>query len=494
MTMLCIPGQPGKDLCDRNLGVTRRDILRVGGSAFLGMSLGGMFRLQEAQATNVSPTSGSGPGWNKAKSVILIYLQGGPSHLDLWDPKENVPDNVRSVFKKAPSKVPGMEVTELLPKIAQATDKFTFVRSMSYTPVGLFNHTAAIYQIHTGYTADKVSPSGQLEPPTPKDFPNFGSNIVRLKPPTVPMLPFVMMPRPLQESNVVNKSGTAGFLGRAYDPYYLFPPGDDMDMNKMDRIKVDDLTLRPEVSENRLDRRARLRDLINEGMPEIDKAVAKYDLDKYYESALSLIMSGRAREAFSLSKESDKIRDRYGRNTFGQSCLLARRLVEAGTRVVEVIWPKVANSDNHSWDVHTGLSSRMKNQSAPMLDAGLSGLISDLDERGLLDETLVVALGEFGRSPQRGVSTSGNGNSDDGRDHWPYCYTAVVAGAGIKRGFVYGKSDATGSAPLENPTHPIDIVATIYHAVGINPQTIVYNHLNQPRELVKAEPVTKLFA
>lgn len=494
MSMLCIPGQAGKDLCDRHLGVTRRDILRVGGSGLLGMSLGGMLKLQSASAASAPPTGSSAPGWNKAKSVILIYLQGGPSHLDLWDPKDNVPDNVRSVFKRIPAKTPGMDVTELLPKFNDVTDKLTMIRSMSYTPVGLFNHTAAIYQIHTGYTADKVSPSGQLEPPTPKDFPNFGSNIIRLKPPTVPMLPFVMLPRPLQESNVVNKSGTAGFLGRAYDPYYLFPAGDDMDMNKLDRIKVDDLTLRPEVSESRLDRRARLRDLISEGMPEIDKAVAKYDLDKYYDSALSLIMSGRAREAFSLNKESDKVRDRYGRNTFGQSCLLARRLVEAGTRVVEVIWPKVANSDNHSWDVHVGLSGRMKNQSAPMLDSGLSTLIADLDERGMLEDTLVVALGEFGRSPQRGVSTSGNGNSDDGRDHWPYCYTAVMAGAGIRRGYVHGKSDATGSAPLENPTHPIDVVATIYHACGINPQTIVYNHLNQPRELVKAEPVTKLFA
>jgi uncharacterized protein (DUF1501 family) len=266
-----------------------------------------------------------------------------------------------------------------------------------------------------------------------------------------------------------------------------------MDMAKMDRVKVDDLTLRTEVSEARLDRRARLRDLINQGMPEIDKAVAKYDLDKYYDSALSLIMSGRAREAFSLNKETDAMRDRYGRNTFGQSCLLARRLVEAGTRVVEVIWPKVANSDNHSFDVHVGLSGRMKNQSGPMLDSGLSALISDLDERGLLDDTLVVALGEFGRSPHRGISTSGNSNSDDGRDHWPYCYTAIAAGAGIKRGFVYGKSDATGSAPLETPVHPIELLATIYHAVGINPQTIVHNHLNQPRELVKAEPVTKLF-
>jgi hypothetical protein len=308
------------------------------------------------------------------------------------------------------------------------------------------------------------------------------------------MLPFVMMPRPLQESNVVGKSGTAGFLGRAYDPYYLYPPGDDMDMAKMDKIKIDDLQLRPEVSTARLERRARLRDLITDGMPALEKATAKYDLDEYYDQALSLVISGRARDAFDLTKEKAETRDRYGRNTFGQSCLLARRLVEAGTRVVEVIWPKVANSDNHSWDVHVGLSQRMKNQSAPMLDAGVSALIEDLDQRGLLSETLVIAVGEFGRSPKRGVSTSGNQNSDDGRDHWPYCYTALVAGAGVKRGFVYGKSDATGSAPLETPVHPIELLATIYHSVGIPPTTIVYNHLKQPRELVKAEAVTGILS
>lgn len=490
--MLVIPGQQvSKDLCDRTLGPSRRDILRIGGSAIMGVTLGQMLQLK-AQGATLLDANGA-PGFGRAKSVIMLYMQGGPSHLDLWDPKDNVPDNVRSVFNRIQSKVPGMDLTELLPKLSDVTDKLTLIRSMSYEPVGLFNHTAAIYQIHTGYTADKVSPSGQLEPPTPKDFPTFGSNISKLRPPEVPMLPFVMMPRPLQESNVVNKSGTAGFLGRAFDPYYLFPAGDDMDMTKMDRINIDDLRLRDDVSVTRLNRRARLRDLINEGMPEIDRAVEQYDLDEYYETALNLISSGRARDAFDLSQESDALRERYGRNTFGQCCLLARRLVEAGTRVVEVIWPKVANSDNHSWDVHTGLSGRMKNQSAPMLDAGLSTLIADLDERGLLEETLVVCVGEFGRSPQRGVSTSGNDNSDDGRDHWPYCYTAVVAGAGVKRGHVHGESDATGSAPLANAVHPIELLATIYHAVGIDPMTIVYNHLNQPRELVKAEAVTSLF-
>jgi uncharacterized protein (DUF1501 family) len=188
--------------------------------------------------------------------------------------------------------------------------------------------------------------------------------------------------------------------------------------------------------------------------------------------------------AFDLSQEPARIRERYGRNTFGQCCLLARRLVEAGTRVVEVNWPKVANSDNHSWDVHVGLPERMRRQSAPMLDAGLSALITDLDDRGLLAETLVIAVGEFGRSPLRGVSTSGNSNDANGRDHWPYCYTGVIAGAGVRRGTVYGRSDATASAPLENPVHPTDLLATVYHSVGIAPETIVYNHLNQPRELV----------
>ncbi len=489
--MLHIPGGNCSDLCDKNLKMSRRDLLRVGGAGMLGLSLGQLFELQ-AKAKEAS--KGGGPGWDKAKSIIMIYLQGGPSHLDLWDPKENVSANVRSAFKPIPTKIPGIQFTELLPQLAKVNDKFTMMRAVGYTPNGLFNHTAAIYQMMTGYTTDKVSPSGQLEPPSPKDFPNFGSNIIRLRPPTEPMLPFVMLPRPLQESNVVGKGGTAGFLGRSFDPYTLYPEGDDMDMAKMTRIKVDDLQLRPEVFPARLKRRARLRDSINEAMPEIEKAVEQYSLNEYYDRALNLIVSGRARDAFDLNVETDKLRDRYGRNTFGQSLLLARRLVEAGTRVVEVIWPKVANSDNHSWDVHVGLEKRMKDQSAPMLDTGLSALFEDLDQRGLLAETMVIAIGEFGRSPEKGLSTSGNSNDANGRDHWPYCYTGIIAGAGIKRGYVHGKSDKTGSAPIEDPIHPTELLASMYHAFGIDPETIVYNHLNQPRELVKAKAVTKLFA
>jgi hypothetical protein len=488
--MLVIPGAAAANDCDR---ITRRDLLRVGGSGILGVNLAQLFALQKANATKLEKAEG-GPGFGKAKSVIFVYLQGGPSHLDLWDPKDNVPDKVKSVFKHEKTVLPGVFVTENLPKIAKILDKTTLIRTMSYTPNGLFNHTAAIYQMHTGYTTDKVSASGQLEPPSPKDYPTLGSNIIKFKPPTVPMLPFVMMPRPLQESNVVGKGGTAGFLGKAYDPYLLYPPGDDMDMNKMDRIRTDDLKLREELTAARMERRATLRETIAKGMPQLEEAVAKHELDEYYGKALGLVISGRAKKAFDLTEEKPAVRERYGKNTFGQCLLLSRRLVEAGTRFVEVVWPKVANSDRHSWDVHVDLSKRMKNESAPMLDAGVSALIEDLDQSGLLKETLVVVVGEFGRSPQRGVSTSGNQNGDDGRDHWPYCYTALIAGAGIRRGHVHGKSDKTASAPLEHPVHPTELLATIYHSVGIAPDTIVYNHLNQPRELVKGEVVTGILS
>ncbi len=490
--MIRIPGQPGRDLCDTHLGITRRDLLRVGGSAILGCTLGSMLTLR-AKAAADGIVKG-GPGWGKAKSVIMVYLQGGPSHLDMWDPKENVSDKIRSPFTNIKTKIPGINFTEILPKLATINDKFSMIRSMSYTPNGLFNHTAAIYQIMTGYTTDKVSPSGQLEPPNGKDYPNFGSNIIRLKPPTEPMLPFVVLPRPLQESNVVGKGGTAGFLGKGFDPYTLFPDGDDLDMTKMNRVKVDDLNLRPDVFAQRLQRRASLRQSIESTMPEIEKAVENYHLDEYYGKALDLITSGKARDAFAIDRESDKMRAAYGMNTFGQSLLLARRLVEAGTRVVEVIWPKVANSSDHSWDMHQGLTTRLKTQAGPMFDHGFTAFIDDLDQRGLLDETLVVALGEFGRSPEKGLSTSGNINSADGRDHWPYCYTACVAGAGIKRGYVHGESDATGSSPKSDPVHPTELLAAIYHAFGIDPDTIVYNHLNQPRELVKAKAMTQVFA
>jgi hypothetical protein len=492
--MLSLDGVPGRT-CS---GPTRRELLQVGSVGLLGLTLPNLFALQEAAAAspNTQHSTLNAQAFGRAKNVIFLFLQGGPSHIDIWDPKPEAPDYIRGAFKAIDTKIPGCQVTELMPQLAKSLDRATLIRSLSYTPAGLINHTAAIYQILTGYTPDKVSPTGQLEPPTMTDFPTAGSQVSRLKPPAVPMLPFVMLPRAVQESGVVNKGGTAGFLGKAYDPYYLFPPGDDLDQAKMDRVKIDDLKLRPEVTEIRLQHRAELRKALDAQMPEVEKAVRSYALNKYYDKAYDLILSGRARKAFDLTQETDKVRDRYGRHTFGQSVLLARRLAEAGTRFVQVNWPSVANADPGatSWDTHFSTMKALRDLHCPKLDGALSALLEDLDQRGMLEETLVVAIGEFGRSPRLGVDTTGNGgNKPDGRDHWPYCYTALLAGAGIRRGAVYGKSDATGSSPAEDLTHPTQILATVYYALGIRPDTVVYNHLNQPRELVQAQVVEGLF-
>src|SRR4051812_34378254 len=417
--MLSIPGRPGAN-CD---GFSRRELLRVGGAGLLGVSLANLLRL-EAMAGEVTQVAGpKGKGFGGAKNFIFVFLQGGPSHLDIWDPKPDAPDNVRGDFKVIDTKVPGISVTEVMPNLAKITDKTTLIRSVSYTPAGLFNHTAAIYQMMTGYTPDKVSPSGQLEPPNRADYPCMGAQIAKFKPPTVPMLPFVMLPRPLQESNVIGKGGTAGFLGAAYDPYYMY-------QDPAAKLNLTDLSPRQEVNQTRMERRANLLHSVDAAMPEIEKAVSEYALDQYQEKALSLVLSGRARNAFDLDQEKPEVRDRYGRHTFGQSCLLARRLIEAGTRVVQVNWPAVANGNPtvDAWDTHADNFGPLKNLHCPKLDSGLPTLIADLEERGLLKDTVVLAIGEFGRSPKMGVSTSGNTNSAKGRDHWPYCYTALMAG------------------------------------------------------------------
>jgi hypothetical protein len=478
--MFSIPGPMAK-LCD---GWSRREFIRVGATGLIGLTLPQYLRAKAA----ASSLEGA-KGFGAAKSVILCFLQGGPSHIDIWDPKPDAPSNIRGEFKAIKGNVDGAQMSETMPLLAKQLDKCVLIRSMSYTPAGLFNHTAAIYQMLTGWTPDRVSPSGQLEPPSPRDFPTMGSQIAKRMPPEGSMLPFVELPRPLQESSVIGKGGAAGFLGKAYDPYRLY-----QDPNRS--IQLGDLALRPEVPPDRLKERFYLLKGINGSMPDLEKAVSSYALDEYYQKAYSLLLSGKARAAFDLEQEKSDLRDKYGRTTFGQGLLLARRLIEAGTRFVQVNWPAVANGDPtvDAWDTHAANFGPLKNLHCPILDRSLSALLEDLSQRGLLKDTLVVATGEFGRSPRLGVSTSGNMNSPDGRDHWPYCYTALVAGGGMRAGELYGKSDETGSSPKEDPVHPTDLVATIYYALGIDPNTIMYNDLNQPRELVQGKPLVRLFA
>ena len=485
--MLVIPGRPGHT-CD---GPTRRELIRVGSIGLFGLSLSHVLAWKDAQAAIVPGAEhlAGMRGFDSARSVILLFLQGGPSHIDIWDPKPEAPANVRGEFGAIPTNTPGIRLSETMPLLANQVDKCTLVRSMSYTPKGLFNHTAAIYQMLTGYPPDRVSPSGQLEPPSPIDFPTAGSHVSKYLPPVEPVLPFVELPRPLQESNVIGKGGAAGFLGKAYDPYRLY-----QDPNE--GIELSDLVLRGEVPPERLKDRFTLLKGLNESMPQLEKAVESSALNEYYEKAYDLVLSGKARAAFDLEQEPDAVRDRYGRHTFGQSVLMARRLIEAGTRFVQVNWPAVANGNPEidAWDTHAANFGPLRNLHCPKLDQSLSALLEDMSQRGLLDETLVVTVGEFGRSPRLGVSTSGNSNSPDGRDHWPYCYTALVAGAGIPGGMLYGESDETGSSPREKPVHPNDLLATVYYTLGINPEMEVLNHLDQPRELVKGKILRDLWS
>ena len=484
--MLTIPNRHLARFCD---GSSRREFMKIGSLGLFGLTLQDVLRMQDKANAATLPSKYEGStGFGSAKSVIVLFLQGGPSHIDIWDPKPEAPSNIRGEFKSIKSRVPGIELSETMPMLADAIDKCTLIRSMSYTPAGLFNHTAAIYQMLTGYEPTEVSPSGQLEPPSPNDYPTAGSWITKFLPMSEPVLPFVELPRPLQESSVIGKGGAAGFIGKAYDPYRLY-----QDPNMP--IQLADLELRKEVSAARLQGRFDLLRGINNSMPELEKAVDSYALDKYYQNAFDLVLSGKARNAFDLSLETDEMRDRYGRFTFGQGALMARRLVEAGTRMVQLNWPSVSNGDPETtaFDTHAANFGPLRDLHCPKLDRTLSTLLTDMDDKGILDETLVVAVGEFGRSPRLGVSTSGNTNSPVGRDHWPYCYTAMVAGSGILGGRLYGESDATASSPKDKPVHPNDLLATIYYALGIDPNQEIHNHLDQPRDLVKGKPLMDLW-
>src|SRR5215216_2115779 len=278
--MLNIPGRAGRT-CE---GPTRRELMRIGSLGLAGLHLPGFFLSQKAAlANNIAEKYAGARGFGRAKNVILIFLQGGPSHIDIWDPKPDAPADVRGDFKPIKTNVDGIMLSEVMPKLAKQMDKASLIRSLNYTPAGLFNHTAAIYQMMTGYTPDRVSPSGQLEPPAPNDFPCAGCNVAKMRPTEEAMLPFVMLPRPLQESNVIGKGGTAGFLGAAYDPYYMF-----QDPNG--KVNLSDLALRSDVPKERMERRANLLQKVNSAMPEIEKAVASSAIDSYYQKALDLVI------------------------------------------------------------------------------------------------------------------------------------------------------------------------------------------------------------
>lgn len=480
--MFSLLDRPGR-LCD---ALSRRELLTVGGLSLVGL---GLPTFLQNQALSETKASSSGNGFGAADSVVLIYLQGSPSHIDLWDPKPNAPTEIRGEFKPIATKTPGIQLGEVLPKLAQQTQHYTVVRSIGVDPKGLRNHGAAIYMLMTGHSPTNFSQTGLAVPSSREDLPSIGANVARYRPAARGRFSNIAAGAPVKEGSVVGVGQSAGLLGAAFDPYKMYD-----DATK--QIQPAGLTLPRDVTLDRLQSRLDLRGVMDTHCERIRQSQTTFD--QFYDQALSLIQNGRAVEAFRLEAESLKTRERYGMTKFGQSLLLARRLIEAETRFVQVNWP--ARSDDEpaagpdgSWDTHRNNFAMLREHRCPVFDHSLSGFIEDMAARGLLERTLVIAIGEFGRSPKIGSPTTNN-VGPGGRDHWPECYSFLAAGGGVRSGHVYGESDRDGAYPKTDAVHPYDLLATIYHALGIDPATEYKDTLDRPRRLVESgKPILGLF-
>ena len=459
--MLSILDRAGR-LCD---GCSRRELLQVGSLGLFGLGLPQLLKGQtpadDERLGQPGRDTRAGPGFGRARSVILMYLQGAPSHIDLWDPKPDAPSGIRGEFRPIATSVPGTVLGEVLPRLARHADKFALIRALNFNPKGLANHGAAIYTLLTGHDPTNFTPTGLAVPPSRDDLPSVGSTIAKYRPSDAGALSYVALCGPVKENVFVGVAQSAGLLGNAYDPYTMY---DDL----TGRPRAEEFTLPPDVTLGRLRTRLDLR-----AAARASDNLGPRDFDTFYGKAFSLIESARGARAFRLDDEPAATRAEYGPTRFGQSCLLARRLIESGVRFVQVTWP--ARSDDEpaagpdgSWDTHRNNFPMLRDHRCPVFDRSAAALIADLAARGLLDETLVVAVGEFGRSPRIGAPTTMN-VGPGGRDHWPHCYSALVAGGGVRGGLVHGQSDGHGAFPKADPVHPFDLIATVYHAIGIDP-------------------------
>jgi hypothetical protein len=449
-----------------NLGTTRRQMLRAGGLGLLGLTANPLAAL----ASLAPPSERFGPG--KAKSIILIFNGGAPSHIDLWDPKPDATAEVRGIFSPIKTSVPGIHISELLPRMAKRMDKLALVRSVHHEHT---SHNSGMYWATAGrpYRIDST-----LLHPSRTDLPGVGTLVGWLAQRDgfsrgVP--PYVITPHPHCDSFVYITPGQyGGCLGARYDPFVL-----DADPNAKD-FKVRNLSLDPSLTANRVhDRLDLLHDLSAHAAPIASPLIPEIDI--FTQQAASILQSGKAAEAFDLSKEPDSVRERYGRHTWGQSHLLARRLVEAGTRFITTV-----NGPSIHWDTHKDNFNTLRGKLVPPMEQACAALLDDLEERGLLDTTLVVWMGEFGRTPKINV--------DAGRDHWPGCYTVVLAGGGIRGGQVVGASDSIGAFPKDRPTAPADIHATMYAALGYDVRNITYQSSDgRPIALTEGTPMPELF-
>jgi hypothetical protein len=453
---------------DNALGkrMTRRRWLQLGSIGLGGLALPRLLRADDA--------SRHAPA---ARSCVLFVLHGGPSQLDVWDLKPATPAEVRGEFRPIATTVPGMQICEHLPLLAQQAHRFSIVRSMTHTAI---NHNAATYFITTG----QPPPREQIEfTPTENDFPHLGAQVALGRRSATGVPAAVSLPDSVSDGPYTCPGQNGGFLGAAYAPFSILgdPSADDFCIDGLGDFPAERVG----------GRRALLR-TVDAGLGRLGGDRRIEQLGAYQRRAFALLTSTATRGAFDLGRESSALRDRYGRHKYGQSLLLARRLIEAGVRLVTVYWGGRVNNPLPHWDTHFNNNSRLRDELLPPFDQCFSAFLEDLDQRGLLDSTLVVCTGEFGRTPRFGQFT-GNGVNATGRDHWAQCYSLVVAGGRQGGGRVLGRSDRFDAYPAADPYTPQDVAATLLHALGIDPAREVHDALGRTVPLSSGEVRPALF-
>jgi hypothetical protein len=448
-------------LCD---GQTRRDFLRVGALTTFGLSLPTLLAARRAHA-------GTPPARGRAKSCILFYLSGGPPQHETWDPKPDAPAEIRGDFRPIASSIPGLRVGELMPRVARVAHHCCVLRAVSTADNA---HSSSGYWMLTGHPYSR--PNTECNPPTPADWPSLGSIVNRLKQLEPPGLarrvlpPAITLPEQMiSNASIVAIGQHAGWLGPSANPWLL-----NCDPSSPN-FQVPALGLPAEVPPLRLDGRRALLGQVNDHLDAVDRSAAVARYDQHSRTAFDLLRSSRGRQAFDLDEEPASIRDRYGRHKVGQSILLARRLIEAGVALVQVNWPREPGdmqSNSPVWDTHSNNTPRLRTALMPPMDQCYSALLEDLHQRGLLNETLVIWMGEFGRTPRI--------NGSGGRDHWGQVFSIALAGGGIRGGQVLGASDSIGAYPRDGRVQPQDVAATIFHCLGIPPDAVIHDPLGRP--------------
>ena len=452
-------------------GVVRREFLQVGFSGFVGLGLSGLLAARSRAGEAGTAAGGSGP--RRAKGVILVFQTGGPSHHETFDPKPEAPSEIRGEYGTIGTSVPGVRFAEHIPMLAERADRLAVVRTMSHKHN---NHLNATHWVMTGQEQpgaffDKIA--------SRTDYPCYASAMSYLRPRQDGLPGGVMLPTYLMEGPLTWPGQHAGFLGPKFDPWQL-----TQDPNRPD-FEVENLALPEGFSVERLGgRRALAEAIASRGEAWQARAEAE-SFSKQRQQAYSMLSSGQVGRAFDLDEEPEHLRDRYGRHMFGQSLLLSRRLIEAGIPIVQVNLGRV-----QTWDSHADIFRRLREDLLPPTDRGVSALIDDLEARGMLDETLVVLAGEFGRTPK--LSTQ-PGQTMVGRDHWPQVFSAAFAGAGVRGGQVIGRSDKSGAYPATRAFSPADLAATIYRALGIDGEAEVVDMLGRPIRLVTGSPIEELY-